>query len=133
MVKVFLPRTLGNIGPGFDVLGLAISGMGNSCLITAAFAKDDYTSFARSLNDHVIEPVHAKLIPRFYWVEKNTIETGANGVAISGSGPTDFAMTNNLTKARLIKDTMIRAFCQFKGDSTVLIIRIDSTGIRLIP
>ena len=28
-VKVFAPATIGNIGPGFDVLGLAINGMGD--------------------------------------------------------------------------------------------------------
>ena len=28
-VKVFAPATIGNIGPGFDVLGLAIEGMGD--------------------------------------------------------------------------------------------------------
>ena len=29
-VKVFVPATIGNIGPGFDVLGLAIQGMGDT-------------------------------------------------------------------------------------------------------
>ena len=29
-VKVFAPATIGNIGPGFDVLGLAIQGMGDT-------------------------------------------------------------------------------------------------------
>ena len=28
-VKVFSPATIGNIGPGFDVLGLAVRGMGD--------------------------------------------------------------------------------------------------------
>ena len=28
-VKVFAPATIGNIGPGFDVLGLAIKGIGD--------------------------------------------------------------------------------------------------------
>ena len=28
-VKVFSPATIGNIGPGFDVLGLALKGMGD--------------------------------------------------------------------------------------------------------
>ena len=28
-VKVFSPATIGNIGPGFDVLGLAVKGMGD--------------------------------------------------------------------------------------------------------
>ena len=28
-IKVFSPATIGNIGPGFDVLGLAVKGMGD--------------------------------------------------------------------------------------------------------
>ena len=28
-IKVFSPATIGNIGPGFDVLGLAVQGMGD--------------------------------------------------------------------------------------------------------
>ena len=28
-VKIFAPATIGNIGPGFDVLGLAIKGLGD--------------------------------------------------------------------------------------------------------
>ena len=28
-VKVFSPATIGNIGPGFDVLGLAVKGLGD--------------------------------------------------------------------------------------------------------
>ena len=28
-IKVFAPDTIGNIGPGFDVLGLAVKGMGD--------------------------------------------------------------------------------------------------------
>lgn len=30
MVKVFSPGTIGNVGPGFDVLGLAIAGLGDT-------------------------------------------------------------------------------------------------------
>ena len=29
-IKVFAPATIGNIGPGFDTLGLAIKGLGDT-------------------------------------------------------------------------------------------------------
>ena len=29
-IKVFAPASIGNIGPGFDVLGVAISGIGDT-------------------------------------------------------------------------------------------------------
>ena len=30
VVRVFAPATIGNIGPGFDVLGMAITGLGDT-------------------------------------------------------------------------------------------------------
>ncbi len=33
-VTVFAPGTIGNVGPGFDVLGLAVDGLGDSCTLT---------------------------------------------------------------------------------------------------
>jgi len=216
-IKVFSPGTIGNIGPGFDVLGLAVKGigdvielpatkaeeyvsggffadnvapallggatltrsclpldvtkvgsieqlkvilvtpeivvltrqartmlpqkvpmrdfvfnMGNSCLITAAFAKGDYKLFARSLNDVVIEPRRARLIPGFDAVKQNAIDAGADGMTISGSGPTVFAITDNLGKARLIEDAMVRTFKQFGIKSTSLITEVDPIGTRLL-
>jgi homoserine kinase len=106
--------------------------MGNSCLITAAFAKGDYKLFARSLNDVVIEPKRAKLIPGFDKVKRNAINAGADGMTISGSGPTVFAITDDLSKARLIEDAMVRTFKQFGIKSTSLITEVDPIGTRLV-
>ena len=39
-VKVYSPATIGNIGPGFDVLGLAIKGMGDTIEATKIAGKD---------------------------------------------------------------------------------------------
>jgi homoserine kinase len=106
--------------------------MGNSCLITAAFAKGDYKLFARSLNDVVIEPKRAKLIPGFDKVKRNAINAGADGMTISGSGPTVFAITDDLSKARLIEDAMVRTFKQLGIKSTSLITEVDPIGTRLV-
>ncbi len=106
--------------------------MANSCLITAAFAKDDYSLFARSLNDEVIEPARAKLIQGFSEVKQNAIRAGADGVAISGSGPSLFAITNDRKKARFIEDAMVRTFRQFEVNCQSLITEVDDEGTRLI-
>ena len=106
--------------------------MGNSCLISAAFSKNDYDLFARSLNDAIIEPVRARLIPGFEKVKENAIGAGADGMAISGSGPTVFAITNNLQKARIIEDSMIRTFKTFGINSRGLITEVDRNGTRIL-
>jgi len=106
--------------------------MGNSCLISAAFAKNDYNLFARSLNDAVIEPIRARLIPGFDKVKENAISAGADGMTISGSGPAVFAITNDLRKTRLIEDAMVRTLKTFGIESTSIITEVDPTGTRLI-
>jgi len=106
--------------------------MANAALITAAFAKNDYALFARSLNDVVIEPVRAKLIKGFDQVKENALKAGADGMTISGSGPTVFAITDRLSKARLIEDAMVRTFRQFGTKTFHMITAVDPEGARVI-
>lgn len=106
--------------------------MANSCLITAAFAKDDYSLFARSLNDEIIEPARAPLITGFYEVKRNALSAGADGLAISGSGPSIFAITNDMKKARFIEDAMLRTFRKYGVESSSQITEVDNEGTRII-
>jgi len=109
-----------------------IFNMANSCLITAAFAKDDYSLFARSLNDNVIEPARSQLITGFEEVKKNALSAGADGLSISGSGPTIFAITNDARKARFIEDAILRTFQIHQIEAESLITEVDNEGTRLI-
>ena len=109
-----------------------IFNMANSCLITAAFAKNDYNLFANSLNDGVIEPFRSKLIKGFDQVKKNAIIAGADGMAISGSGPTVFAITNNAEKAIFIEDAMVRTFKENGVGAQSWITEVDNEGARLM-
>lgn len=108
-----------------------IFNMANSCLITAAFAKDNYALFARSLNDVVIEPVRSPLLTGFDDVKSNALKAGADGVAISGSGPTVFAITDDARKARFIEDAMVRTFQMHNIKSRSVITEVDEQGTRL--
>jgi homoserine kinase len=109
-----------------------IFNMANSCLITAAFAKNDYNLFANSLNDVVIEPYRSRLITGFDRVKRNAIIAGADGMAISGSGPTVFAITNNPKKAVFIEDAMIRTFKEFGIVAQSWITEVDDEGARVV-
>ena len=106
--------------------------MANTSLITAAFAKDDYSLFARSLNDAVIEPVRATLIDGYNEVKENAIRAGADGVAISGSGPTVFAITNQRPRARFIEDAMLRSFKAHGVSATAVITEVEPDGTKLV-
>jgi homoserine kinase len=106
--------------------------MANTALITAAFAKNDYSLFARSLNDRVIEPVRSKLIDGFDRVKKHAMQAGADGVAISGSGPTIFAITDNLRKARHIEKQMVLTFNEIGIATMGYITSVDSVGTQIV-
>lgn len=129
---VILTKEAREVLPKKVALDNFVYNMANSCLITAAFAKDDYSLFARSLNDEVIEPVRAKLIKGFPSVKQNALKAGADGVAISGSGPTLFAITNDQKKARFIEDAMLRTFQQYGIRAKSVITEVDDEGTRLI-
>jgi len=106
--------------------------MSNTALITAAFSKNDYFLLARSLNDKIIEPVRSKLIPGFYKVKKSAFDAGADGAAISGSGPTIFAITNSIKKAETIRKNMVKTFDKLNIRSKSIVTSVDETGTKLI-
>jgi homoserine kinase len=109
-----------------------IANMANTALITAAFAKNDYSLFSRCLNDVIVEPVRSKLIPGFDEVKKNALKAGADGVSISGSGPTLFAITDNRMKARVIEQQMVLTFNSLGIASKSWVTTVDAQGTRLI-
>jgi len=110
-----------------------VNSMANSCLISAAFAKNDYDLFARSLNDTVIEPVRARLIKGYEEVKENALRAGADGVAISGSGPTLFAITNQVNnRSYLIEDAMVRSFKKNGIECKSIRCEVDFEGTRII-
>jgi homoserine kinase len=53
-------------------------------------------------------------------------------MTISGSGPTVFAITDRLSKARLIEDAMVRTFRQFGTKTLHMITAVDTEGARVI-
>lgn len=109
-----------------------IFNMANTSLITAAFAKNDYSLFSRSLNDAVIEPVRSKLIAGFDEVKANALAVGADGMTISGSGPTVFAITDDEQKAVRIEKAMVQTFLKHGIKSKSVITVADPEGARKI-
>jgi len=129
---IILTRMAREILPKKIKLQDFVYNMANTALITAAFSKNDYSLFARSLNDVVIEPVRKRLIPGFDQVKANAITAGADGLTISGSGPAVFAITDNMKKARFIEQQMVMTFLGSGIKTKSLITRIDSEGTRII-
>ncbi len=129
---VILTKKAREILPDKIKLNDFILNMCNSCLITAAFAQRNYDLLVKGLNDIVIEPVRATLIPGFKIVKKSAMQAGADGVAISGSGPTIFSITNNENKIEKIRKAMVNAFNELNIECKSFVTEIDNEGTRII-
>jgi homoserine kinase len=71
----------------------AIKQWGNVGGLIAGLYKSDYELIGRSMHDHIIEPIRSILIPGYDQVKKAALDSGVLGCAISGSGPSIFALS----------------------------------------
>ena len=109
-----------------------IHNMANAASITAAFTKNDYSLIKNNLYDYIIEPIRAKLIPGFAAVKEAALDAGADGMTISGSGPTVFAITKMETHAKEIESAMAKAFTNNGVECRTLITKPSETGTTII-
>jgi homoserine kinase len=83
--------------------------MANTVALAHAFASGDGELLARALDDRYAEPIRAALIPHYYDIKRAAVIAGAFGCAISGSGPTMFAVCEDEDVARRACDAMQNA------------------------
>ena len=127
-----LTRESRKVIPNQVELSDCIHNMANTASITAAFSKNDYSLIKNNLYDYIIEPRRAKLIPGFSSVKEATLDAGADGMTISGSGPTVFAITNKENRAQAIESAMANAFADHGVECRTLITTPSETGTRII-
>lgn len=77
----------------------AVTHWANTAAFVYALMKGDIKLLSRSIEDVIIEPQRAGLIPHFYKVKKTAFNYGAIGCGISGSGPSIFALFENINTA----------------------------------
>ena len=70
----------------------AVTQWGNVAGLVAGFCTNNLELIGRSMQDVIIEPVRAMLIPHFYEMREVAVAHGALGFSISGSGPSVFAL-----------------------------------------
>ena len=66
----------------------------------------------RALQDVIIEPQRAKLIPHFYEVKEGVMKVGGLGWSISGAGPSIFALSANSLIAEEVGEAMKRVYAE---------------------
>ncbi len=88
----------------------------------------DFDMISHSLQDVMIEPQRAHLIPCFHEVQETAHLAGALGCSISGSGPTIFAFSNELQKAEEIAQKMQEVYTRNKIDSRIHVGTVNEEG-----
>ena len=119
-----LPKTV--------ALSDAITQWSNVGSLVHALHTSDYNLIGKSLKDVVIEPHRSKLIPNFNTLRKISLESGALGCSISGSGPSLFSLCEGLENARKVEANQ-RGFMTNTGiPFETHISKINTEGIKIL-
>jgi len=101
-----------------------------ACFIDAVHTQDK-NLLKKILQDNLIEPYRAKLIPNFSLGKKAALEQGALAFSISGSGPSCFALVDSLEKAKNVQ-TVLDSCLKSSDEAWSQICKISKTGARII-
>ena len=106
----------------------AISQWGNVAALVAGIYKNDIALMGRALEDKIVEPERAQLIPGYAAAKRAALEAGACGCSISGSGPSVFALAQSEDIAHRVGAAMRDAFAALDISSIPYVSQINSSG-----
>lgn len=101
-----------------------------SGFVHALYSQQPYLA-ARLMKDVIAEPYRIQLLPQFSQAKVQIKKIGAIGFGISGSGPTIFSITDNVSIAKKISLWLKNNYLQ-NENGFVHICYIDSKGARKI-
>ncbi|PWN63185.1 homoserine kinase [Chryseobacterium oncorhynchi] len=110
----------------------AIEQWGNIAGLVAGIQKNDFPLIGRSLNDVIIEPIRSILIPKFDEIKMTSLQLGALGGGISGSGPSIFMLAEEKETAEKIAFQMKSVYDEINIESFVYVSKINPGGIEII-
>ncbi len=115
-------------------LGDIVANGGNLAALIAALYRNDLELLGRCIEDRLVEPVRAALIPGFAAARHAAIEAGALGCSISGSGPSVFAFADSPDVAARAARAMRAAFRSAADlGSEAYVGPINAAGARVLP
>lgn len=110
----------------------AITQWGNLGGLISGLYTEDYNVISRCLHDEIIEPLRSVLIPGFYEVKHASVEAGALGSGISGSGPSIFALSRGEETAKRVAGAMSAVYKKTGLDFEVHLSKINPEGIKIL-
>ena len=114
-------------------IGQAVANLGNVAALVTALHRGDLALLGRSVQDELVEPVRAPLVPAFAEVKGAALDAGALGCSISGSGPSMLAFADSDPAADAVADAMQAAFTAAGLDSDRYVGRVNTAGASVLP
>jgi homoserine kinase len=110
----------------------AVEQWGNIAGLVAGIQKNDFSLIGRSLNDVIIEPIRSILIPKFDEIKEKSLQLGALGGGISGSGPSIFMLSEQKETADKIAQMMESVYNEIEIESFVYVSKINPAGVQIV-
>lgn len=110
----------------------AITQSANLAGLISGLYREDYDLIGRSLQDVLVEPLRAHLIPHFQLLKNAALNAGSLGSGISGSGPSVFALTKGEDIAQKAAKAMSNVLKGTGIDYEVHVSKINPDGIRML-
>jgi len=101
---------------------------GNMGYFVAGLYRTDLDLLRRSLEDVIIEPQRAQLIPHFYEMKEAALSEGALGFSISGAGPSVFSLCQNSLIAEQVGVRINKILSDHRIKNDVFISKINTEG-----
>jgi homoserine kinase len=110
----------------------AVMQWANVAGLVTGFMKKDIALIGRSLQDVIVEPVRSKLIPGFDEVKKRSLQAGALGGGISGSGPTLFMISAEQHTAQQVSKEMASVYDRLGIDYKTYVSTMAPMGVKVV-
>lgn len=106
----------------------AVTQWGNIAGLVSSLYQQDYDLLGRCMKDVIVEPIRSMLIPEFDRMKEMSMENGALGFGISGSGPTVFSLFRSPDDAQRVLLTMQQMLLDKGIESNIYLSEINKTG-----
>ncbi|MFB5946513.1 homoserine kinase [Albibacterium profundi] len=110
----------------------AVKQWGNIAGLVSGLFMNDYDLISRSMEDVLIEPTRAILIPEFYEMRKIAMEVGALSFGISGSGPSVFSFTKSAELAAEVAEAIKYQLNQNEIECNTYISSVNTEGPKVL-
>ncbi|MFM6975257.1 MAG: homoserine kinase [Sphingobacteriaceae bacterium] len=110
----------------------AVTQWGNIAGLVSGIFMNDADLMGRSMQDIIIEPARAMLIPDFYKLREIAMQNGALSFGISGSGPSVFSFTRNEAESIRIANALQAHLTQINIHSNTYTSAINTLGPKIL-